>query len=219
VISRRIRGTGLSLHQIPRLAAFRGFCLRAHRRITERTVEAAHRIFLEGDVGDELLILRRGAVEIFLAGGEIGERMRHRELHDESSSRELSFTADGGYPFGFGDGRREKILLCLEHTRSNAALQSIFPPQHVITVLWAGGSARPISGWRIRVPDVRDRLATALADGGTRLASYRGRSPAERGISDRTLLTRFGATTSGIQTELIRLQMRELVIKALTERS
>jgi CRP/FNR family transcriptional regulator, cyclic AMP receptor protein len=202
------------LYRIPLFTAFsKAVASELASRITERKVEAGESIFREGDVGKELLIVRRGVVRIFLPGGDGRDEAVLALLHDGEFFGELSLL-DGETRSASAVAVVETILLCLQHDDFYTALQSdCAAVKHVIAVLCHRLRATDVRLACAAFRDVRERLAHRLwqmaerescrTEDGLRLTAP---------VSDADLAQQVGATTSRVQAELIRLQ-RDLVIR------
>lgn len=202
------------LYRIPLFAAFsKDVAWELAGRVTERKVNAGELIFSEGEVGKELLIVRRGGVKIFLAGSGDREEAVLALLGDGEFFGELSLL-DGETRSASAVATVETILLCVQHEAFYTALQSDFQAvRHVIAVLCHRLRDTDVRLAASAFRDVRERLAHRLwqmaeresqqTDEGLRLTIP---------ISDADLAKQIGATTGRIQSELTRLQ-RDLVIK------
>lgn len=202
------------LHRIPLLAGCsREVACEIASRITERKVEAGETIFHEGEVGTELFIVRTGSVKIFLAGCDDRGEAVIAALHAGEFFGELSLL-DGATRSASASAVEETILLCLEHEAFYSALETDFRAvKHVISVLCHRLRDTDLRVAAAAFRDVRERLASCLwrmaendsvhTDEGLRLNAQ---------VTDADLAHQVGATTSRIQSELIRLQ-RDLVIK------
>jgi len=196
------------LGQIPLFAAFsQEAASELARRIEERRLEAGQTIFTQGEVGQELLIIRRGSVKIFLPGADNREEAVMAILRDGEFFGELSLL-DGQPRSASAVTLQETVLLSLQREAFYEALQTDYRAvSHVISVLCQ----------RLRTTDVRLAEA-AFHDVRERLAKYlwhmaeRESEPTKDGLrlkaplSDAELAQRVGATTERVQAELRRLQ-------------
>jgi CRP-like cAMP-binding protein len=202
------------LYRIPLFAAFsKNVAHDLASRITERKVAAGQAIFSEGDLGKELLIVRRGSVKIFLAGGDGRQEAVLAVLGNGEFFGELSLL-DGETRSASAVAEVETILLCLDHESFYAALGADFEAvRHVIAVLCHRLRETDVRLASAAFRDVRERLAHRL----WQMAERESEETADglkltAEISDSDLAGQIGATTGRIHDELLRLQ-RDLVIK------
>jgi CRP/FNR family cyclic AMP-dependent transcriptional regulator len=202
------------LNRIPLLAAFSPeVALGLAGRVTERKVDAGQTVFSEGEPGEELLIVRRGSVKIFLPGANDSEEAVLAVLTDGEFFGELSLL-DGATRSASAEATCETILLCLEREAFYAALESDFQAvKHVICVLSQRLRATDSRLAAAAFRDVRERLANCLYQ----MAERESQQTTDglrltRDVSDADLAQRVGATTERIHAELMRLQ-RDMVIK------
>lgn len=201
------------LSQIPLFTAFSSqVASDMAGRMTERTLSAGENIFHQGEVGQELLIIRRGSVKIFLPDSDNPEEAVLAILNDGEFFGELSLL-DGQPRSASAVTLRETTLLSLSRDAFYRALHTDYQAvAHVISVLCRRLRATDTRLAESAFRDVRERVAKYLwhlteHDSETTSAGLRLKTP----VSEAELARGVGATAERVRAELNRLS-RDLII-------
>jgi CRP/FNR family cyclic AMP-dependent transcriptional regulator len=201
------------LSQIPLFTAFSPeVAAELACRITERRLDTGQLLFSQGEMGEELMIVRRGSIKIFLPGTDNQDEAVIAILHDGEFFGELSLL-DGQTRSASAVALCDTLLLSLQRDAFYLALQTDFQAvAHVISVLCQRLRATDVRLAESAFRDVRERLAAFLWN-----MAERDSEPTQEGVrlktrfSDADIAQRVGAATERVQSELRRLE-RELVL-------
>ncbi len=201
------------LSQIPLFAAFSPqLAAKLAASMTERSLPAGATIFRQGEMGQELLIVRCGSVQIFLPDADNPEEAVLAILNDGEFFGELSLL-DGQPRSASAVTLRETTLLSLQRETFYRALQTDHSAvAHIISVLCQRLRATDTRLAEAAFRDARERLAKYL----WHLAEHEAESTPnglrlKTPVSEAEMARSVGATTDRIRAELRHLH-QDLVI-------